>query len=245
MQELEKKKRRLSNAYGNCVSKECAAITKRINELKKESKQRDEVFSLAYKQCRTEENCSLFHDLHVTKRSELNQDGIDLFRRQYNPHASQQSSEFLNNWKPLPDSQNAFHNFTADGTKIMDKRNDKYPNTKYVHTNGQFEVIIDSKGNIVTDPTNAGTYNYYPSSGYYIMRSDKLHTEYDIHPWLDFGNGNGDKTTYHSRHNNIFGAAFGKLSNNSRYSDHTNRLILDTSREDAIRKFNEVDKKKR
>lgn len=121
----------------------------------------------------------------MTKRSELNQDGIDLFRRQYNPHASQQSSEFLNNWKPLPDSQNAFHNFTADGTKIMDKRNDKYPNTKYVHTNGQFEVIIDSKGNIVTDPTNAGTYNYYPSSGYYIMRSDKLHTEYDIHPcWI-------------------------------------------------------------
>lgn len=61
----------------------------------------------------------------------------------------------------------------------------------------------------------------------------------------DFGNGNGDKTTYHSRHSDISGAGFGKLSNNSRYSDHTNRLIIDTSREDAIRKFNEVDKKKR
>lgn len=54
----------------------------------------------------------------------------------------------------------------------------------------------------------------------------------------------GDKTTYHSRHSDISGVGFGKLSNNSRYLDRTNKFILNTSRENAIRKFNEIDQKK-
>ena len=243
--ELRKQKSRLSNAYGNCVSQRCAEITREIQELENLSKQRDKAFDAAYANCRAGKDCHQFYYLHVTQRNEWNKEGVELFRKQYNSRASQQSSEFLDNWEPLPSRQNTFHNFTTDGTRIMNRQNGEYPNTKYVHKNGQFEVIVDSNGNIIMDPTNAGIFNYYPSSGYFVMPHDFLHTKYDINPWSDFGNGNGDKTTYHSRHSDISGAGFGKLSNNSRYSDHTNRLIIDTSREDAIRKFNEVDKKKR
>lgn len=139
----------------------------------------------------------------------------------------------------IPDSKNAFHNFSNNGQTIRRSADGTYPNIKYVHKNGQFEVIVDRKtGSIITLPSNAGTYNFYPAEG---IMGNKRHIDYDIHPWSDFGSGNGDNTTYKSRHSELSGAPFGKTSDNSRYSDHTNQLIIDKSRQNAIDLFNKED----
>lgn len=71
----------------------------------------------------------------------------------------------------------------------MNKQNDEYPNKKCVHKNGPFAIIVDSQGGIVIDPTNAGTFNYYPSGGYFVIPNDFLHTRYDINLWADFIKG--------------------------------------------------------
>lgn len=75
LRELEKEKSRLSNAYGNCVSKRCAEITQEIQKLKKLSKQRDKAFDRAYANCRAGKDCNQFYYLHVTQRSEWNKEG--------------------------------------------------------------------------------------------------------------------------------------------------------------------------
>ena len=96
----------------------------------------------------------------------------------------------------IPDSKNAFHNFSNDGQSIRRNSDGTYPNIKYVHKNGQLEVIVDrNTGRIVTLPSNAGTYNYYPATG---ISNNTGHIFYDINPWSDFGSGNGDNTSYSS-----------------------------------------------
>ncbi|OAU96450.1 hypothetical protein [Moraxella catarrhalis] len=118
--ELREQKSRLSNAYGNCVSQRCAEITREIQELENLSKQRDKAFDAAYANCRTGKNCHQFYYLHVTQRNEWNREGVELFKKQFNPKLSyeQQSQEFRQNWNEYPDYKNAFHNFSADGAKF-------------------------------------------------------------------------------------------------------------------------------
>ena len=88
----------------------------------------------------------------------------------------------------------------------MKNADGSFANTKYVHKNGQYEVIVDRNNNIVTLPSSTGTFNYYPAT------ERILHMDYDVDPWMDFGSGNGDNTTYDSRksttdwtYRNIFG----------------------------------------
>lgn len=106
-----------------------------------------------------------------------------------------------------------------------------YANSKYVHKNGQYEVIVDRNNNIVTLPSSTGTFNYYPAT------ERILHMDYDVDPWMDFGSGNGDNTTYDSRKNNSYyyflniGSAFGEF--------------IFSPNQGAIDKFNLIDYKKR
>ena len=121
-----------------------------------------------------------------------------------------------------------FHNFSQDGNRILTNPDGTYRNTKYVHKNGQFEVIVDENGRIVTNPNSYGTYNYYPADYNFGI----LHKDYDVDPWADFGNGNGDNTTYETRRQDMISEIFGEF----KFWDN---------RENAIKNFNEVDKKKK
>ena len=91
-----------------------------------------------------------------------------------------------------------------------------------MHKGGQFEVIVDKKtGDIITIPSNAGTFNYYKD---YIG-----HIDYDVDPWADFGSGNRDNTSYDLRHSGS-GIIFGEFKPwNDKESD--------------IKKFQEIDRK--
>ena len=187
---LKKEKSERSNSYGNCVSVRCAEITKEIFRLEKLDKDRDKQFSAAYDSCRKGSGCNDFYQLHVTQRQEWNISAEKLF------------IESRSDWIKMKDEENIFHNFNSNG--IPEKmQNGQYRYKKFVHKNGQLEVIIDTlDGNlstddysrIVRDPTNAGTYNYY------APREDGLkHLVYDVDPYIDFGNGKNDKTNLGNR----------------------------------------------
>ena len=111
------------------------------------------------------------------------------------------------NWKLEPNDRNAFHNFGDDGTTVPPKG--LYPNAKYSHKNGQYEVIVNKNtGEIVTLPSNAGTFNYYPPGASKVSVASMHHMDYDVDPWMDFGSGRGDNTTYDSRRNNSGGLKY-------------------------------------
>ncbi len=227
LRQLRQEKSKLSNAYGNCVSQRCAEITREIQELKNLSKQRDKVFDTAYKNCRAGLSCDNFYYLHVTQRNEWNKEGVELFKKQFNPKLSheQQSEDFKKTWGKYEEYKNAFHNFSIDGKTILKNPDGTYPYAKYVHREGgQFEVIVDKKtGKIVNTPSNAGTFNYY---------KDLIgHTDYDVDPWTDFGSGNGDNTEYNLRRSGS-GILFGEFG------------IWD-DKDKAIEKFKEIDRKKK
>lgn len=63
-----------------------------------------------------------------------------------------------------------------------------------------YEVVIDSKGNIVTDPLNAGTYNFYnPSSTNPLLGGYLSHNIFDVEPYYEFGNSTSDISTQDQR----------------------------------------------
>ena len=191
MAKLKKEKSERSNSYGNCISVRCAEITAEIRALEKLDKARDKEFNIAYDNCRSGAGCEVFYGLHVTQRQEQNADAEKSFK------------ENRDDWVLQEDSKNIFHNFDKNG-KPSKLPNGKYRYKKYVHKNGQLEIIIDTKdgninkgdyGRIVTDLTNAGSYNYYPPT-------DLLgHKDYDVDPYIDFGSGKGDKTSLNDRRN--------------------------------------------
>jgi len=88
-----------------------------------------------------------------------------------------------------PYSDSTCHNFGTSG------------NTKYVSADGRREVVFDSDGNIVWDINNIGTYNFSParvnSEGKKV--GSALHFDYDVAPWILWGNGPGDTTTIEER----------------------------------------------
>lgn len=47
-----------------------------------------------------------------------------------------------------------------------------------------------------------GTYNYYPND--YMLGVP--HVQFDVSPWVDFGNGGGDKTDYDIRDKGVIPA---------------------------------------
>ena len=69
-------------------------------------------------------------------------------------------------------------------------------NTKYIHENGQWEVVVDNEGKIVTDPKNKGTYNYYSP---FDVTKPRGHGVYDVDPYELLGNNSDDPTTNDQR----------------------------------------------
>ena len=190
MAELRKEKSKNSNSYGNCVSVRCAEITAEIRELERLDKARNEQFDTAYDNCRSGAGCKTFYNLHVTQR------------QAWNASAQKSFKENRGDWILLDDEQNIFHNFDANG-KPAKLPNGKYRYKKFLHKNGQLEIIIDTQdgridssdyNRIVTDPTNAGSYNYYSPTDEGIG-----HKDYDVDPYIDFGSGKGDRTSLINR----------------------------------------------
>ena len=168
---------------------------KELRDLDELSEKRDHEFNQAYDNCRNNANCEQFYYLHVTLRDKLNEPGIEQFKR------GRKNGKLEDNWKLEPNDRNAFHNFSDDGTTVPPK--ELYPNAKYSHKNGQYEVIVNKNtGEIVSLPSNAGTFNYYPPGASKVSVASMHHMDYDVDPWMDFGSGRGDNTTYDSRRNN-------------------------------------------
>ena len=163
-------------------------------------RRRNAEFNQAYDNCRNKADCEKFYYLHVTQRTQWNAPGIEIFKEDL------RNNNLYSNWDKASDSENAFHNYSEDGRSVLKNADGSFANTKYVHKNGQYEVIVDRYNNIVTLPSSAGTFNYYSKN------EGILHMDYDVDPWMDFGSGNGDNTTYDSRkgttdwtYRNIFG----------------------------------------
>ncbi|MFC0035792.1 hemagglutinin repeat-containing protein [Cardiobacterium valvarum] len=174
---------------------------KELRDLDELSEKRDHEFNQAYDNCRNNANCEQFYYLHVTLRDKLNKPGIEQFKR------DRKNGKLEDNWKLEPNDRNAFHNFSDDGTTVPPKG--LYPNAKYSHKNGQYEVIVNKNtGEIVTLPSNAGTFNYYPPGASKVSVASMHHMDYDVDPWMDFGSGRGDNTTYDSRRNNSGGLKY-------------------------------------
>ena len=213
-------KARVEMYSGKLSSDEFLKASKELRDLDELSEKRDHEFNQAYDNCRNNANYEQFYYLHVTLRDKLNEPGIEQFKR------DRKNGKLEDNWKLEPNDRNAFHNFSDDGTTVPPK--ELYPNAKYSHKNGQYEVIINKNtGEIVSLPSNAGTFNYYPNG------EGIRHKDYDVDPWMDFGSGRGDNTTYESRKTNSpwYRFAFGEFGN--------------SPNNETINKFNKIDKERK
>jgi len=64
--------------------------------------------------------------------------------------------------------------------------NGQTENKVYVNEDGR-EAVFDADGNLVTDPTNKGSYNYYDA-----IKEPLAHFAKDTDPWLKWGNARND-----------------------------------------------------
>ncbi len=76
----------------------------------------------------------------------------------------------------------------------------KGENYKILSPDGHYEFIFDAKGNLIEDPRNIGTYNYFPPN-----QNEILHGVVDVFPWLLWGNSPDDNTNFFQRLNKVFG----------------------------------------
>lgn len=201
---LQQEKQRLLSRYSTRLSclidSDCKSQLDRldyqIKELENLSEKRDKEFDTAYDNCRNGKGCQQFYYLHVTQRLQWNAEANTLFLK------DRKNGNLNNNWDLMPDEQNIFHNFDKNGKPNL-LPNGNYRYKKFVHKNGQLEVIVDTKdgilsaddyNRIVTNSTNAGSYNYYHPNNQQIG-----HKDYDVDPYIDFGSGKGDITTLENR----------------------------------------------
>ncbi|MFZ8865281.1 MAG: DUF637 domain-containing protein, partial [Rickettsiales bacterium] len=153
------------------------------------SKPRDEAFAKAYKACDEDGKCADLKSIHYDLRAQLTQEG--------NEYYLNHKDEF----KKLSSLKSIFHTFERadDGSVKLFGQND---NTKYIHPILGYEVVLDAKGNIVTDPLNIGTYNFYnPSKGKYgyLIGDSLLHKDLDVDPYKILGNTPSDPTKPYQR----------------------------------------------
>ncbi|GAB6044258.1 RHS repeat domain-containing protein [Endothiovibrio diazotrophicus] len=99
-------------------------------------------------------------------------------RNNYNEYVNQDYAQ--RNWEKLPPNKSIFHQ--------MGKGNES--NVKYIFSDGHSEVVFDKSGRLVTDPVNAGTYNFY--SPHYVLGIP--HLIVNIIPYFIWGNDENEQT---------------------------------------------------
>ena len=152
------------------------------------SKPRDDEFKIAYKACDKNDNCNDLKALHYNLRQQWSEEG--------NLHYQQHPDEF----EKLSPILSIFHTYKKadDGSVLLFGQNN---NIKYIHPTLGYEVVLDQNKNIVTDPLNAGTYNFYNPSDEYgrLIGGSDLHDKFDIEPYQLLGNSPKDPTKEYQR----------------------------------------------
>jgi len=93
--------------------------------------------------------------------------------------------EHLKGLRLLPASEAAFHQFTA--------KDPKRPNLKFIDDLGN-EWVFTYEGTLIRDGADAGSFNF----GSQPVSPDHFHK--DILPWICWGNGPTDKTSFEQRY---------------------------------------------
>ena len=91
----------------------------------------------------------------------------------------------------------------SENQNLYHRNKGQLDNVKYYNNETKQEVIFNSKGEIVTDIENIGTYNYFSPEGLPGI----LHIFVDVIPYYRWGNGEKDTTRVGSR---ILGPENGK-----------------------------------
>lgn len=112
-----------------------------------------------------------------------------------------------NEFTQLPDSASIYHTFQQDekGNVINVLTGAEKGYVKLVHPTYGYEVVLDGNGNIVTNPVNMGTYNFYnpklDGAEFNPLINDNFnHYIYDVLPYYDKGNSIQDKTIMEQRY---------------------------------------------
>ena len=137
-------------------------------------------------------NTEQLEKLHVKNRLQLSIEGYEFYK------------EYPNEFIPLSDEEAVFHTYVLneDGNAVK-VTTEQLNYTKYIHPIAKYEVVLDENNNIVTDPINAGTYNYFnPETGGFnhpFISNNAEHFNLDVVPYFLIGNSNGDTTSLGQR----------------------------------------------
>ncbi|ARN56995.1 hypothetical protein STSP1_01388 [Sedimentisphaera salicampi] len=114
----------------------------------------------------------------VTKEEHYNRNNLNTWR----PNTVEEAKRL--GWRKLSGAKDNYHQ-QGQGNEN---------NQKWVSPSGKCEVVYDSTGqNIVTDPVNMGTYNFFPDT------EPMNHLNYDVLPYIRWGNSPDDPTKWYQR----------------------------------------------
>ena len=124
-------------------------------------------------------------DVEVAKKIHYNRNLLNQTPTSLEAALQQRDANGQPFWRSQPedDDRNAFHRIGLTPEEILANANNK----KLLSVDGLHELIYRPDGTIVTDPKNAGTYNF--------AASDSLHFDLDVIPWLLWGSAADDGTT--------------------------------------------------
>ena len=170
------------------------------DKYEKISDPRDEEFKKEMIECAVG-RCEKFNEIHEDLRLKLTEEGNEYFKAH--------KDEF----KQLKESESVFHTFQQDknGNVINVTNGAKKGYIKFVHPKYGYEVVLDGNGNIVTNPLNAGTYNFYnPYNGInndliedkndFFNKNFGKHKKYDVDPYFLNGNSKDDPSSMLDRY---------------------------------------------
>ena len=176
-----------------------ACIDKVTGPYQKLSDLRDKAFLAAGKACEADNNnCADYFAVHYDLRLQLTKEG------------NQYYLDHMDEFEQLPGYMAIWHTFVRDQNgNVVNVKTQQMNYTKYIHPWG-YEVVLDETGNIITDPVNAGTYNFYNPSikgmkgnGNILLMDTDLHKKYDVNPYTLYGNSAEDITTMQQRQDRI------------------------------------------
>jgi len=154
------------------------------------SQPRDKAFEVAYDACNDNGDCAALEKIHYDLRQEWTDEGNEYYS---SLTPEQREGEFI----LLSPKESIFHTFKRDpetGNLMNVSEYSEAGYSKYVHPIYGYEIILNDQSKIVTDPLNAGTYNFYnPNLGADndLLEGEGLfgnHMEYDVDPYFLIGN---------------------------------------------------------
>ena len=158
-------------------------VTKPYKEI---SDKKDAEFQKAYAACKLGLGCETFYAIHYGLRLEVTKEGNEYYKN----HAA----DFIQ----LPEHKAIYHTFVTDRFgQVVHAFTQKTNYTKYIHPVLGYEIVLDESNSIVTNPVNAGTYNFYNPGGQNensLLSDDTNHTFYDIAPYTTDGNVVNEKS---------------------------------------------------